>query len=185
MAPHRSFGHRPVTEGLTGAFEDFYRLNYEAVARYVARRLPMPSLDDVVAQVFIVAWRKFASAPAPSLSWLYRIAGHEVAHERRRLARRGTVSIDLFDPPVRASSDESFSVAEAFAQLSESDAELLRLVHWEGLGRAEVAEVLSISVNALNVRYHRAIERLAGALDRSNRLSALPARTHHAYKEMK
>src|ERR1700722_12181309 len=68
-------------------FEEFYRSHYNAISRYVARRLPASSHDEVVAEAFVVAWRKFATAAEPSLPWLYRIAKYEVTHERRRLGR--------------------------------------------------------------------------------------------------
>ena len=105
--------------------------------------------------------------PNPSLAWLYRIAGYEVAHERRRLSREPRVAelddLHLIDTE---SLDDVFDVSTAFSQLSESDAELLRLVYWENLSRTEIAEVLGTSVNAVNVRHHRALERLSGALSR-------------------
>jgi RNA polymerase sigma-70 factor (ECF subfamily) len=150
-----------------GEFEDFFNEHYQAVSRYVARRVPTSTHDEVVAAAFVVAWRKFASTASPSLAWLYRIAGYEVAHERRRLGRQPQVAefndLHLIDI---APLDEAIDVSRAFSQLTESDAELLRLVYWENLGRREIAEVLGVSVNAANVRHHRALERLSGALHR-------------------
>jgi RNA polymerase sigma-70 factor (ECF subfamily) len=150
-----------------GEFEDFYNEHYAAVSRYVARRVPTRSHDEVVAAVFVVAWRKFVSTASPSLAWLYRIASYEVAHERRRLGRQPQVAelndLHLVDI---APLDEVIDVSLAFSQLSESDAELLRLVYWENLGRIEIAEVLGVSVSTANVRHHRALGRLSGALHR-------------------
>ncbi len=57
-------------------------------------------------------------------------------------------------------------ISTAFSQLGESDQEVLRLVFWEDLERTEAAELLGCSVNALNVRVHRALERLRGAVSR-------------------
>jgi RNA polymerase sigma factor (sigma-70 family) len=148
-------------------FEEFYRSHYNAISRYVARRLPASSHDEVVAEVFVVAWRKSTTAAEPSLPWLYRIARYEVNHERRRLGRHPVVAelndLGLTDTlPL----EDVFDFSRALDQLSESDAELLRLVHWEELSRIDIAEVLGCSVNAANVRYHRALDRLSGALDR-------------------
>jgi RNA polymerase sigma factor (sigma-70 family) len=142
-------------------------MHYDAISRYVARRLPVSSHDEVVAATFVVAWRKFADASDPSLPWLYRVASYEVAHERRRIGRQPHEA-ELNDLHLTDSSplEEVFDVSRAFSQLSESDAELLRLVFWEGLSRREIADVLSTSVNAVNVRYHRALDRLAGAVSR-------------------
>lgn len=149
------------------AFEMFYNDHYRALSRYVARRVPASSHDEVVAAAFVVAWRKFTTVADPSLAWLYRIASYEVAHERRRLGRQPRVAelddLHLIDiVPL----EEVFEVSEAFSQLSESDAELLRLVYWENLNRNDIAEILGTSVNAVNVRHHRALERLSGAISR-------------------
>lgn len=148
-------------------FEAFYNDHYDAISRYVARRVPASSHDELVAAAFVVAWRKFATVTSPSLAWLYRIASYEVAHERRRLGRAPQVAelndLQLIDT---APLEEVFDVSIAFSQLSESDAELLRLVYWENLSRNEIAEVLGLSVNAVNVRYHRALDRLSGTLNR-------------------
>jgi RNA polymerase sigma factor (sigma-70 family) len=154
-------------------FEAFYRAHYTLVSRYVARRLPSNSHDEVVAAVFVVAWRKFTKAAEPSLPWLYRIACYEVAHERRRLGREplagalhDLASAERFLP------DDVVDISGAFNQLSNDDAELLRLVYWEELTRADIARVLGCSVNTVNVRYHRALERLSGALHRITHTSS-------------
>lgn len=155
-----------------GEFEKFYDNHFRALSRYVARRVPASSHDEVVAAAFVVAWRKFTTVPNPSLAWLYRIAGYEIAHERRRLSREPRVAelddLHLIDTELLG---EVFDLSKAFSQLSESDAELLRLVYWENLSRSEIAEVLGTSVNAVNVRHHRALERLSGTLSRLNDLS--------------
>ena len=126
----------------------------------------------MVAAAFVVAWRKFATVTSPSLAWLYRIASYEVAHERRRLGHQPRFTelddLSLIDTvPL----DEVFDVSKAFSQLSESDGELLRLVYWENLSRTDIAEVLGTSVNAVNVRHHRALDRLSGAISRLNDLA--------------
>jgi RNA polymerase sigma-70 factor (ECF subfamily) len=161
----------------SGTFEEFYRGHYDAVSRYVARRLPPDAHDEVVASTFVVAWRKYNSVVNPSLPWLYRIASYEVAHERRRFSRQ-TESRELNDLHLTDSLplEDVLDFSAAFSQLSQSDAELLRLVHWEELSRSDIAELLDCSVNAVNVRYHRALDRLSSTLHRlSNTSSELGA----------
>jgi RNA polymerase sigma-70 factor, ECF subfamily len=149
-----------------GEFEVFYNDHFRAISRYVARRVPASSFEGVVAATFVVAWRKFAGAPNPSLAWLYRIASFEVARERELLGRHPKTAelndLDLIDT---SPLEDVLDVSAAFSQLSESDAELLRLVYWENLSRSEIAEVLVLSVNAVNVRYHRALQRVSGAVN--------------------
>jgi RNA polymerase sigma-70 factor (ECF subfamily) len=157
------------------AFERLFREHYASVARYVARRLPREGVDDVVSSTFIVAWRKFDQVEGANLLWLYRIAHYEVAHERRRLARRPQREI-LGDLELTDSVplEDVIDLAFAFSQLSEDDAELLRLIHWDQLDRSDVAELLGCSVNTLNVRYHRAKDRLATALGQPRAVDVRP-----------
>jgi RNA polymerase sigma-70 factor (ECF subfamily) len=54
----------------------------------------------------------------------------------------------------------------ALQRLSFDDQEVLRLVAWEGLSHAEVAQVLQCSTNAVGIRVHRARQRLEIELDR-------------------
>jgi RNA polymerase sigma factor (sigma-70 family) len=165
-------------------FEEFYRLHYVAVSRFVARRVPPDSHDDVVASTFVVAWRKFDHITEPALPWLYRTAGFEVAHEHRRLAK-DLVLADLDDPPFTDvfSLENTFDLSLALDEISNADAELLRLIHWEELSREDVARTLSCSVNAVNVRYHRAIERVSGALNRLSITSEYRLIKHELPKE--
>jgi predicted DNA-binding protein (UPF0251 family) len=86
--------------------------------------------------------------------------------ERRRtaLSDRLVASFDrdAFDRlgPVAETSE----LARAFASLSESDRELLSLVAWEGLTRAELAVALGTSRAVVRLRLHRARKRLSDAL---------------------
>jgi RNA polymerase sigma-70 factor (ECF subfamily) len=61
-------------------------------------------------------------------------------------------------PTNNAVDDEE--VIAALGRLSDADQEILRLIHWDSLTRAETAEVLRLTPNATNVRYHRALRRL-------------------------
>jgi DNA-directed RNA polymerase specialized sigma24 family protein len=55
---------------------------------------------------------------------------------------------------------DGVEIDAAFGRLSEADQEILRLIHWDALTRTEAAEVLRLTPNATNVRYHRALQRL-------------------------
>jgi RNA polymerase sigma-70 factor (ECF subfamily) len=144
-------------------FEDFFRAHYDRLFQYVARRSPSARVDDVVAGTFVVAWKKFAEVDNPSLPWLYRIASFEMKNSAR-FARRHSRDVDLdaslFLVAPEHESVDSGPVLEAIVKLSQADQEVLRLIHWEELTRDEVAMVLNLTVNATNVRYHRALARL-------------------------
>ena len=166
------------------AFETFYNDHYGAISRYVARRVPASSSDAVIAATFVVAWHKFTSVPSPTLAWLYRIAYYEVVREWGVLGRHPqTAELNDLILTDTAPLEEVLDVSKAFSQLSDSDAELLRLVYWENLSRSEIAEVLSLSVNAVSVRHHRALDRLSGALGRLSSVTRADRPTNQHPKE--
>ena len=143
-------------------FEMFFRENYLSLWRYVARRAPGARADDVVSASFMVAWEKYSTVDNPSLPWLIRIASFEVANARRKdnrdLQRSTGWELEDFANPEGDNFDGS-GVRSAISRLSESDQEVLRLVHWDELAREDIALVLGLSSNAVNVRYHRALQK--------------------------
>jgi RNA polymerase sigma-70 factor (ECF subfamily) len=143
-------------------FETFFRENYANLWRYVARRVPRAKADDVVSASFIVAWEKYSTVENPSLPWLIRIASFKVANARRKQDREGRHTISIVIDEFAAPSGDDFdgsSVRSAMARLSESEQEILRLVLWDELPREDIALILSLSINAVNVRYHRALQK--------------------------
>jgi RNA polymerase sigma-70 factor (ECF subfamily) len=62
---------------------------FDAMNRYCLRRLPIDEVNDAVAEVFAVAWRKVNQMPdgEEALPWLCGVARYEVSN-RRRTARR-------------------------------------------------------------------------------------------------
>jgi RNA polymerase sigma-70 factor (ECF subfamily) len=128
-------------------------------------------VDDVVADTFVVCLRRIEDVPATPLPWLYAVERKTLANERRKRERRATLPAEGSyepepprDPPLAA----------AFAQLSEGDREVLRLVAWEGLTLREAAVVLECSAVACRVRFFRAKGRLAALLEAPTTFPAEP-----------
>jgi RNA polymerase sigma-70 factor, ECF subfamily len=144
-------------------FEVFFRENYSILWRYVARRVPQSRADDVVSASFIVAWGKYSLIEAPSLAWLISIANFEVANVRRKLSRERRNSIFIVHEEIAAPFRDDFDgsgVRRAMATLGDADQEILRLILWDELSREDIAQILDLSINAVNVRYHRALQKL-------------------------
>jgi RNA polymerase sigma-70 factor (ECF subfamily) len=145
-------------------FELFFRDNYRWLRRYVARRIPDSRVDDVVATSFIVAWKKYEVDREPSLAWLVQIAHYEISNAVRK-SRRAVNEIEIVEsdnaPETPNDGFDGSPIRRAMAGLDPSDQELLRLVHWDELGRSEIADVFGLTANAVNVRYHRALKKLA------------------------
>ena len=154
-------------------FEALFTRFHGPVRAYASRRAP-DDADDIVADVFAVAWRKRDGVPDNALPWLYAVAAREMlhtfrAHDRRdRLSARLQVTASLVHPDpaeqIVGRLDAQAPVSRALALLSESDAEVLRLWAWEHPEPAEIALVLGISSVASRVRLHRARRRLESIL---------------------
>jgi RNA polymerase sigma-70 factor (ECF subfamily) len=155
-----------VGESDAERFTLLFRRHYPQVLQYVRRRVEPQSCEEIVADTFTVAWRRFASIPEPALPWLYKVAMFTIANHRRReataaRAREGS-DLDRREPSRDFSEDslDSDRLRQAYASLSPEDREILRLAGWEGLSSVDGAVVLGCSVTAYKVRLHRARSRL-------------------------
>ena len=147
-------------------FTRLYRQHHPAVERYVRRRIEDADVRDVVADVFLVAWRRIGDVPPDPLPWLYGTARHVLANERRGAQRRTSLATRIAGHTDGTDADHAddvadrLSVAAAFDRLADADAEALRLVSWEGLTLRQAARALGCSVPAFAMRLHRARTRL-------------------------
>jgi RNA polymerase sigma-70 factor (ECF subfamily) len=152
-------------------FQEMYRRHRPAVVAYARRRAPADTVEDVVADTFLVCWRKLERVPDEPLPWLYAVARKTLANQRRAAARQTTRAIgEISEEPVLFEGDAA--LGGAFSRLSERDQEVLRLVAWEGLSLREAATVLGCSAVACRVRFHRAKRSLAERLQAVERHAA-------------
>jgi RNA polymerase sigma factor (sigma-70 family) len=154
------------------AFRLLYEANFAAVYRYVARRRSgSVEVPDVVADVFAVAWRRrqdHAAAPTER-AWLLGVARRVLADHRRADARRGRLVSRIVREigdgrDTRSDTELPDRLDELIDRLRPLDREAIRLVAWDDLSRDEAAAALGCSVNALNIRLHRALRRLGHQL---------------------
>ncbi len=144
-------------------FREIYERHVDAVTAYVRRRTALDSVEDIVAETFLVGWRKLDRVPDDALPWLYAVARKTLANQHRLAGRQGVLTSDR-DTSSPPQIDGDYALAEAFARLGEGDREVLRLVVWEQLSLREAARVLDCSHVACRVRFHRARRRLAAHL---------------------
>lgn len=161
-------------------FEALTRAHWQDVLAYALRRTSDPAdAADVVAEVFLVAWRRRESIPLgqDARLWLFGVARLTVTNQRRGEIRRtrlnARVTATISEAQIPAGSDpaddvvrreEAHRLGRAFQGLPERDAELLRLTAWEGLTPAQASVVLGLSPGLARVRLHRARERLRALL---------------------
>lgn len=150
-------------------FEAMYRACYHDLLTYALRRTARPEVAaDVVADTFLVAWRRIRDVPPDQARlWLFGVARKVLAGHYRQDRRRVDLAVrlraELRHVEVEADSADH-DLKAAFASLSESDQEILRLVAWEGLTAEQLAQTLGCSANAARIRLHRARRRFAVAL---------------------
>ncbi|MFD1536744.1 RNA polymerase sigma factor [Nonomuraea guangzhouensis] len=155
-------------------FSAMYRQTYEQLLGYAIRRCSSPEdAADVVAETYVIAWRRMAEFPDGEAGrlWLYGVARRVLANHRRGERRRATRHAELTaearalytTPSPQTGPDD---VGEAMDLLSEDDRELLALAVWEELDPGEIAKVLGCSRNAARIRLYRARKRFAKALEK-------------------
>jgi DNA-directed RNA polymerase specialized sigma24 family protein len=156
-------------------FEAVYRACAGAVQAYVLRRARRDEVDDVVAEVFLVAWRRLDDVPEDPLPWLLGVGRRVLANRRRGHARELALhsKLRVLDAAAVSSewplADPDDRVLAVLGGLSAADQEVLLLVTWEGLEPARAARVLGIRTGAFLMRLHRARRRFARALAQSPR----------------
>jgi RNA polymerase sigma factor (sigma-70 family) len=172
-------------------FEAMYREHSGAVRAFVHRRVATNEADDLVGDVFAAAWRRIDDAPDPPLLWLFGIARGLIANQRRGAERRRALQARLqaaATPDLEVGAEHHVAntdaVLSALASLRDADRELLQLVAWDGLDRAEAATVLGVSSSVFSLRLHRARRRLAKALstnesDQTRPLGSSPMEAAH------
>jgi RNA polymerase sigma factor (sigma-70 family) len=155
-------------------FRELYAEHRGEILAYALRRVADPEdAADVLAETFLVAWRRFDDLPPQDQArfWLIGVARRALANQRRGDDRRSKLverlrnelAADLVQ--IRADGPDGGEVLAALATLEAADQELLRLTAWEGFGPSEMASVLGISSVAARSRLHRARRRLRLALD--------------------
>jgi RNA polymerase sigma factor (sigma-70 family) len=155
-------------------FDALFTAHQRHVLAYARRRTQgWADAEDVAAETFTIAWRKFESIPeSDPLLWLYAVARRVLANHRRGRGRRERLAALLHvrdvATPLRAGDDIDGPAFVALASLSTSDQEILRLVAWEELGNQAIAAVLGITPNAVAIRLHRARTRFAEVLERQD-----------------
>lgn len=148
--------------------EDLFRRHESAVFAYVRRRAPEDVVDDIVAETFLVAWRRLDDVPEPALPWLFGVARRVLSTHRRGDRRRRELGSRLavtqsMSLPAWSEDGEERAVA-ALAALPEKDREALMLIAWEGLTPKQAAIVLDEPAGRFRVRLHRAKRRIKALL---------------------
>jgi RNA polymerase sigma-70 factor, ECF subfamily len=154
-------------------FQELYRMTRVDLLAYLVRRARSPEdAADMLAETYLIAWRKFDQLPHDEGArlWLFGVARRLLLeHARRRrvtaaLNERLANEIRAARPRSPIDVTEHATLAAALAQLTPRDREVLTLTAWEGLTPREISKVLGISANAVRIRLHRCRTRLLPSL---------------------
>lgn len=150
-------------------FTEVYTSLLPPVRGYLAKRVDYQAVEDLLADVFAVAWQKRSTVTAgEELPWLFRIASFIVANHRRKASTAAKLlsyfTIPDTSPPADAMITHDPGLQKAWAALKPSYREALALVILEDLAVNDAAIVIGITPNTLSIRLHRAKKQLAEAL---------------------
>jgi RNA polymerase sigma-70 factor, ECF subfamily len=165
--------HVGTTGGRTSArerFDSIFVRHHSAVDAYVRRRMEPELCEDVVADTFLVAWRRLDDVPDDARAWLIGVARNIMATERRAKARRRSLLMRLVATQPSANGRDRVDndvgiVRDALARLSEKDREAITLIAWDELTPQEASAVLGEESGSFRVRLHRARRRLRRHLE--------------------
>lgn len=150
-------------------FSELYRQMYTELRTYLLRRLDLDLVDDVIAETFLVLWRRWPDLPpdrSGRRAWVYGIlrnktmqATDTLTRQTRLTHRAGSVldSEAALDPLDLEALHEARRLLDLLPP-GERDALSLRVV--AGLTSTETAAVLGCSVSSVTTRVARARNRL-------------------------
>lgn len=134
------------------------------VLAFARRHVGAEAADEVVAETFMVAWRRFEQLPEPPIGWLLATARRVMQNRARAMRRQRGLQerIALLDG-VASFANDTDEVAltrrealERLARLDEKQREALLLVSWDGLTNDQAAAVLGIKPATFRRRLSRA-----------------------------
>lgn len=139
------------------------------VYAYAVRHCGRDAADDVLAETFLVAWRRLREIPDEPVAWLLGVARNVIRNHHRSVRRS-----DHLRAAVTASHTDDFlasdrlEMLEALSELSTREREALLLLAWDGLSVADAARVSGCTERAFRARVTRARANLSALLGDTN-----------------
>lgn len=160
------------------AFAEIFHRHTGEIGRYITRRVGPGIAEDLVAETFLVAFRRreaFDGSRPDARPWLYGIATNIIRRHRREelkalkiLARTGVDPVlesftDQVDGRIAAATAAQ-ALAPVLARLDAGQRDVLLLTAWAELTLDEVAEVLGIPPGTARSRLNRARTKIRAVL---------------------
>jgi RNA polymerase sigma factor (sigma-70 family) len=152
-----------------GRFGVLFERHAAEILRYAHGRLGADVAEDVLAETFLVAFRRRADydrSRADARPWLYGIAARLIGRHRRaeQRGRRAlarvpaeTAAADFGDRSAERVTAQQLrpQLSVVLSGLARRDRELLLLTAWAGLTYEESAQALGVPVSTVRSRLHR------------------------------
>ena len=156
-------------------FTSLFHATYADLLRFVQRRVQPAVAEDVVAESFLVAWRRLDELPQQpndARAWLFGIGRGVILNAHRGAQRQQALAVRL--AAVSATAEDGLDadlvarqidVSRAWRRLSDRHQEALALAVLDGLSAPQAAAVLGVSPVAFRLRLSRARRALRLHLD--------------------
>jgi RNA polymerase sigma factor (sigma-70 family) len=158
--------------GRPEAFETIFDRHFDAVWRYLARRVGSNRADDLASATFVIAFerrRGFREATTSARPWLFGIATNvlrnDLRSEQRALSAIARVASEAGRTETGDALLEAIDLPALLAALDADQRDVLLLYAWEGLSYREMAVALEVPVGTIRSRLARARARLRAELD--------------------
>ena len=145
-------------------FTELWHAEAPRVLAFASRHVGAEAAHDVVAETFMIAWRRWGELPTPPIGWLL-VTSRKVMQNRARASRRNRAleeRIALLDGVAAHAADFADTALtrrdalERLARLDDQHREALLLVSWDGLTNDQAAAVLGIKPATFRRRLSRA-----------------------------
>jgi RNA polymerase sigma factor (sigma-70 family) len=173
-------------------FRALYVTHGPDVLAYALRRVVVAEdAVDVVAETFLVAWRRVLELPPDGEArlWLFGVARRVLANHHRAGSRQDRLGERLrsqlgrryAEPDLAEEVVGASAVRQALSRLTELDREVLTLAVWEDLTPREIAAVLDLDAVVVRARLSRARSRMRAETTRADHALS---RTGHVRRVM-
>ena len=157
-----------TTTDAESAFRELFEAAYDDLLCFVERRTHLAAADDVVAETFLIAWRRLDDVPDSldeARAWLFTVAHNLLRNRQRSDQRQRSLALRILREPGPEGAEADSVTARvdltrAWQRLSPADQEVLTLTAFEDLTGPQAAHVLGISRTAFSLRLLRARRRL-------------------------
>lgn len=126
-------------------------------------------VDEIAAEVFVVAWRKLRPEKPLNLKWFMRTADNKL-RDVTRSARSKRRALEALSRGIASRADsihplEALALRQAMTRLNARERQVVVLTYWDELAAGEVANILNCSQAAVWTTLSRARTKLRTQLE--------------------